>query len=112
MPMPFTAATDVLPPSPAAAWVDMDVLASLPLGAGFGADAAGSEAGLRTLQQFRHLMADQGHTVQLARMCFDRLYAYERIALAHASNDEPLRALALRLFHACHHGERGHRHDD
>ena len=39
-----------------------------------------------------------------ARMCFDRLYAYERIALAHASSDPALRQLALQLFHACHYG--------
>lgn len=111
MPMPFNATTDVLPPPATTAWVDRDVLASLPLGAGFGADPSGSDAGLRTLQQFRHRMADQGHSVQLARMCFDRLYAYERIALAHASDDEHLRALALRLFQACHQGERAARHD-
>ncbi|MFO1338167.1 MAG: hypothetical protein U1F53_08010 [Burkholderiaceae bacterium] len=110
MPLPFTA-TALVPPHPPAAWVDMDVLASLPLGAGFMADPGGSEAGLRTLRQFRHLMADQGHTVQVARMCFDRLYAYERIALAHASSDEHLRTLALRLFQACHQGERAAKHD-
>jgi hypothetical protein len=41
--------------------------------------------------------------VQMTRMCFDRLYAYERIALAHASSDPALRQLALQLFHACHY---------
>ena len=40
--------------------------------------------------------------MQLARMCYDRLYAYERIAQAHASANDTLRAAALQLFHAYH----------
>lgn len=67
---------------------------ALPLGA--------AAAGMPALQEFRQLMAAEGHAVQVARLCFDRLYAYERIALAHAGSDATLRALALRLFQACH----------
>lgn len=85
--------------TPAIAALEPAALSSLPLG------AAGGGAELPALQHFRALMAAQGHTVQVARMCFDRLYAYERIALAHAGNDEELRALALQLFHACHYGD-------
>ena len=88
--------------APAPAGVDA-VLAHLPLG------AAGGDAGLQTLQQFRELMASHGHVVQVARMCFDRLYAYERIALAHAHGDEALRELALQLFQACHYADPAHR---
>lgn len=82
---------------PPLAGLDVDSLVSLPLG------AAGGEASLHALQRFHVLMAAEGHPVQMTRMCFDRLYAYERIALAHASNDEALRQLALQLFHACHY---------
>ena len=73
-------------------------LRGLPLGATDG------DADLHALQRFHVLMASEGHPVQMARMCFDRLYAYERIALAHASGDPALRRLALQLFHACHYG--------
>jgi hypothetical protein len=40
--------------------------------------------------------------VHLARLCYDKLYAYERIAAAHTSGDENLRALALELFQIYH----------
>lgn len=73
-------------------------LPTLPLG------ASGGEANLHALQRFHVLMASDGHPVQMTRMCFDRIYAYERIALAHASGDPALRQLALQLFHACHYG--------
>ena len=79
------------------------LLATLPLG------ATGGDAGMQTLQLFRELMASHGHVVQVARMCFDRLYAYERIALAHANGDAALRGLALQLFHACHYADPAHR---
>jgi hypothetical protein len=82
---------------PFVAGLDAAVLASLPLG------AAGGDAGVQALQRFHALMAAEGHPVQMTRMCFDRLYAYERIALAHAGSDPALRQLALQLFHACHY---------
>ena len=82
---------------PPLAGLAADSLASLPLG------ATGGEANLQALQRFHVLMAAEGHPVQMTRMCFDRLYAYERIALAHASSDAALRQLALQLFHACHY---------
>ena len=92
MPTPTT-----IPHAPARAGVMP--LAGLP-----GLGATDGEANLDALQRFHVLMASEGHPVQMARMCFDRLYAYERIALAHASGDPALRRLALQLFHACHYG--------
>lgn len=53
------------------------------------------------LVQLKALMAAEGEVVHLARMLSDRLYAYERIACAHSSAQEPLRTLALGLFQTC-----------
>jgi hypothetical protein len=53
---------------------------------------------LITLARFRRLMAYEGWTVDLSRMCCDRLYAYERIAQAHTSAQPRLREAALGLF--------------
>jgi len=53
---------------------------------------------LKTLGRFRSLMAEQELPVNVARMMFDRPYAFDRIALAHSSADEALQRLALRLF--------------
>ena len=52
------------------------------------------------LARFRRLMACEGWAVDLARMCCDRIYAYECIAQAHTSATEGLRRLALDLFAA------------
>jgi hypothetical protein len=82
-----------------------------PLALPVGTWPGGSEAGMQALTRFRDLMATQGQTVLVAQMCFDRLYAYERIAAAHATNHGPLRELALQLFQACHYGDATHRHD-
>lgn len=60
---------------------------------------------LQWLYRFRDGMARQGQPVLIAQMAFDRLYALERIACGHATNDTALRSLALKLFHA-YHGER------
>jgi hypothetical protein len=38
--------------------------------------------------------------VQPARLGYDRLYAFECFARAHACNDDALRALAVELFAA------------
>ena len=54
------------------------------------------------LLRFKSLMAQEHLPVQVARMCFDRDYAYERIATAHASAHDPLRRLALELFQTYH----------
>lgn len=98
--MPYPAAAIAPPAPPLGAHLLADEAgAPLPLG------VAGGGAGMQALQQFRTLMATQGHGVQVARMCFDRLYAYERIALAHAGSDPALRELALQLFQACHYGD-------
>ena len=40
-------------------------------------------ADLHALAVFRTLMAREGTPVNIARMMFDRPYAYERIAVAH-----------------------------
>jgi hypothetical protein len=54
------------------------------------------------LQEFKLMMGLEGWPVQIARMCYDRLYAYERIAQAHASASATLREVALQLFQAFH----------
>ena len=54
------------------------------------------------LLRFKSLMAASGHSVQLPRMCFDRLYAFHCIAQAHAGGSDLLRRLALELFQAYH----------
>lgn len=70
--------------------------------AGPPAGPACGELGMGALLHFRSLMALEGQSVQLARMAYDRLYAYERIAAAHASAHDPLRRVALELFQAYH----------
>jgi hypothetical protein len=51
-----------------------------------------------TLRAFVRAMQAQGITVQPARLGYDRLYAFDCLAHAHACNDEALRALAVDLF--------------
>lgn len=53
---------------------------------------------LATLERFQRLMSAEGWPVQIQRMCFDRLYARERIALGHTSASWHLRQLSLQLF--------------
>ncbi len=60
------------------------------------------ELGVGALLRFKSMMAREGQPVHLARLCYDKLYAYERIATAHASSDAELRALALELFQVYH----------
>ncbi len=60
------------------------------------------EASTAELLRFQGLMAGEGHAVQVGRMCYDRPYAFDCIALAHASASDPLRRLALALFRAYH----------
>lgn len=55
------------------------------------------------LLRFQALMAGEGHAIQVARMCYDRPYAFDCIASAHASAHDPLRRLALHLFRAYEH---------
>jgi hypothetical protein len=55
-------------------------------------------ADLRALAVFRTLMAREGTPVNIARMMFDRPYAYGRIAVAHGSADAALQRAALQLF--------------
>ena len=57
------------------------------------------------LLRFQGLMAGEGHTVQVGRMCYDRPYAFDCLALAHASACDPLRRLALSLFGAYQRGD-------
>ncbi len=64
-----------------------------------------AELGVGALLRFKSMMAVEGQTVHLARLCYDKLYAYERIAAAHASSDENLRRLALELFQIYHRRE-------
>jgi hypothetical protein len=53
---------------------------------------------LKALGRFRSSMALNDMPVNVARMMYDRPYAFERIALAHSSADEALQRLALQLF--------------
>lgn len=50
------------------------------------------------LQRFAQLMAQQNIALQATRMLYDRQYAFDRLAQAHASADEALRELAQRMF--------------
>ncbi|OYT89741.1 MAG: hypothetical protein CFE46_04945 [Burkholderiales bacterium PBB6] len=69
---------------------------------------AAADLDMGALLHFRSLMALDGHAVQVARMCYDRLYAYERIATAHGSAHDPLRRLALELFQTYHRRDELH----
>ena len=60
--------------------------------------AALPSANLLLLARFRELMAEHGWPVQVARMLFDRLYAFEQLAQAHSSANPQLQTLALELF--------------
>lgn len=53
-----------------------------------------------TLRAFVRAMAQQGVKVQAARLGYDRRYAFDCLAQAHACHDAPLRALAVELFEA------------
>jgi hypothetical protein len=66
------------------------------------AGAQAEELGVGALLRFKSLMAAEGQHVHLARLCYDRLYAYERFAAAHASGSDDLRRLALELFQIHH----------
>lgn len=70
-----------------------------------GVAGTAEELGIGALMRFKTMMAADGQPVHLARLCYDRLYAYERIAVAHTSADEPLRRLALELFQIYHRRE-------
>jgi hypothetical protein len=56
-----------------------------------------------TLRAFVLAMQSQGIKVQPARLGYDRLYAFDCLARAHASTDDALRALAVELFAAFEH---------
>lgn len=60
----------------------------------------GARVKTATLLRFARAMARQGHAVQMARLGYDRLYALDCFARAHASPDDVLRADALELFAA------------
>jgi len=66
-----------------------------------------ADVGMGALLRFKSLMAIEGQTVHVARMCYDRQYAFERIANAHTSAFDPLRRVALELFQAYHRRDEG-----
>jgi hypothetical protein len=70
---------------------------ALPIGPAAGRPSALVED-LTALGRFRSKMALLDMPVNVARMMYDRPYAFERIALAHSSADESLQRLALQLF--------------
>jgi hypothetical protein len=98
LPLPQVTELDELPPefTVDTLWPGLAQRRSL---AGHGADG---HLDVALLQEFKLLMGLEGWPVQIARMCYDRLYAYERIAQAHASANSALRQVALQLFHAYH----------
>ena len=51
-----------------------------------------------TLRRFARLMAAEGQPLQSARLGYDRLYAIECCACAHATANAALRSAALELF--------------
>jgi hypothetical protein len=59
-----------------------------------------ADVSLTQLRELATWMALDGQRVSLSRLCVDRVYALERLAEAHASDIEPLRALAVTLFAA------------
>jgi hypothetical protein len=66
-------------------------------------DAVAAVVSVRSLPiiamaSFRRLMAREGWFVDLARMCADRAYVYECLALAHTSAEARLRRVAFDLF--------------
>ena len=95
MPLPQVTELEELPPefSVEHLWPGLGARRMLP---------AGVQLSVEALQDFKALMMLDGWPVQLARMCYDRLYAYERIAQAHASANDELRRVALQLFQAYH----------
>jgi len=72
-----------------------------------GVAAQAEDLDIGALLRFKSLMAADGQHVHLARLCYDKLYAYERIAAAHASASEDLRRLALELFQIYHRRSAG-----
>ncbi|MCZ8072825.1 hypothetical protein [Kinneretia aquatilis] len=87
IPLDFTLNAD----SPSSLRMDMRAAPELDL------PIAGPVA-LSDLHCFQALMADEGEQLQPTRMLYDRLYAFECLARAHACSNPGLRALALRLF--------------
>lgn len=53
---------------------------------------------LGDLQDFQRLLQAEGEGLQPTRMLYDRLYAFERLAVAHASANPALQQLAMQLF--------------
>lgn len=50
------------------------------------------------LNEFGRKMASHGIAVEPARFFFDPFYAYRRLALAHATDDDPLKQLTVEMF--------------
>lgn len=50
------------------------------------------------LRRLQSLMAGEGMSLQTTRMHYDRLYALDRLALAHTSASAELRECALSMF--------------
>jgi hypothetical protein len=69
--------------------------------------AQAEELGIGALLRFKSLMTAEGQHVHLARLCYDRLYAYERFAAAHAGGSDDLRRLSLELFQIHHRRSAG-----
>jgi hypothetical protein len=73
--------------------------------------AAALAIDVTVLRQFIQAMAERGDPVDSARMFLDPVYAFRRLAAAHAGSDEALRSLSLKLFEPCQQFEERRRHN-
>jgi hypothetical protein len=90
VPKPAAAVADEMVPVPAhAAPVHALPVLGLTLSSGIAPEE---------LQAFTRLMQAEGLPLQPTRMIYDRLYAFERLALAHGSGQRALQQMALHLF--------------
>jgi hypothetical protein len=87
--LPRTHAAPVAPGQSAAAQADGTW--AVALAASLGVDP-------RNLAQFLALMREEGLAVDPSRLFFDAVYACKRLALAHGSGNDTLRAMAVELF--------------
>ena len=65
---------------------------------GLTVDAMGHALRLETLLQFMREMSKRGLPLQGERLLYDRIYAFERLSVAHSSAWPKLRDLAIQLF--------------
>ena len=60
--------------------------------------AASLGIAVEKLEDFGRLMASHGIALDSSRLFFDPFYAYKRLALAHTTDDDVLKQLAVEMF--------------